>query len=69
MKNQKVATCKTNKLSMVLLIKPLILFPQKYILQSSEQEQSPVIQNDIDHKLKKKREKAEHLSILAWPVS
>ena len=46
--------------SMVL---PLILLPHKHKTKSSEQEQSPVVQNELQHKT------AEHLSVQAWPVN
>ena len=38
--------------SMVL---PLILLPHKHKTKSSEQEQSPVVQNELQHKLKKQQ--------------
>ena len=37
------------------MVLPLILLPQKHKTKSSEQEQSPVVQNELQHKLKKQQ--------------
>ena len=37
------------------MVLPLILLPHKHKTESSEQEQLPVVQNELQHKLKKQQ--------------